>query len=276
MRSIPTLYHRPILIMLISGLCLLTAFGNVSRAASSSGPETAENALKVGVSVNSAPFVTLQNKKLVGLDIELAKALAAYLNRPLQFVEVDWKDQIPALQEGRTDIIMSGMSVTAMREALIAFSEPYLQTGQMAMVRREDKHRYAQGYAAIFQQAPVQVFGVVKGTTGEQFVLKNLSVAKQIRTYKTATEAMSALTTALGTRRIDLLIHDGPILIHLLAGRQSIDLALVPTLLTEEYLAWGMRKDDVQLLEATNRFLKAMKTDGRLKPIVQRWVPFTK
>jgi ABC-type amino acid transport substrate-binding protein len=171
---------------------------------------------------------------------------------------------------------MSGMSVTTMRQTLIAFSDSYLRAGQMAMVRREDKHRYAQGYAAIFQQAPVQVFGVVKGTTGEQFVLKNLSEAKKIRTYKTAAQAMAALTTPLGANRIDLLIHDGPILIHLLAGRQSIDLALVPVLLTEEYLAWAMRKDDVQLLEATNRFLESMKKDGRLRPIVQRWVPFTK
>jgi polar amino acid transport system substrate-binding protein len=117
---------------------------------------------------------------------------------------------------------------------------------------------------------------VVKGTTGEQFVLKNLDAAKKIRFYKTSAEAMNALTTGLGARRIDILIHDGPILISLLAGRQSIDLALVPTLLTEEFLAWGMRKNDAELLESANRFLETIKKDGRLKTMVDRWVPFTK
>ena len=263
-------------VIVIAGLLLTGPFVDGVESASSTQTGQTDNSLKVGVSVNSPPFVTLQAKQLAGLEIELANGLAKSLKRPIQFVEVAWKDQIPALLEGRTDIIMSGMSVTTMRSAEIAFSEPYLKIGQMAMVRREDKLRYSQGYASILQQAPVQVIGVVKGTTGEQFVLKNLGTAKKIRFYNTSAEAMNALTSGLGTRRIDILIHDGPILISLLAGRQSIDLALVPSLLTEEYLAWGMRKNDVQLLESANRFLETIKKDGRLKTMVQRWVPFSK
>lgn len=263
-------------------LCLLTAVWlvciglAVSQAASPKQTDTGENAIKVGVSTNSPPFVYLQGKEPVGLEVELANELGKFLNRPIQLVEVQWKDQIPALLEARTDIIMSGMSVTTMREARIAFSDSYLKTGQMAMVRREDKNRFSQGFATILQQAPTKVIGAVKGTTGEQFVRKNLGTAKKIRIFDNSSEGIKALTTALGVMRVDVLIHDGPILISQLAERQAIGLALVPELLTEEYLAWGIRKNDVELLESANRLLRQMKENGRLVPIVQRWIPLTK
>ena len=263
-------------------LCILIAMWLVcvglpsSQAASPKQADTDENAIKVGVSTESPPFVYMQGEALVGLDVELANELGKFLNRPIQFVAVPWKDQIPALLEGKTDIIMSGMSVTTMREARIAFSDSYLKTGQMAMVRREDKNRFSQGFATILQQAPTKVIGAVKGTTGEQFVRKNLGSAKKIRIYETSNEGIKALTTALGVMRVDLSIHDGPILISQLAERQAIGLALVPELLTEEYLAWGIRKNDVELLESANRLLKEMKENGRLVPIVQRWIPLTK
>ena len=265
--------NRMFLLAIAWLVCVAIPF---SQAASSEQPEKQDNSLKVGVSVNSPPFVYLQGKQPVGLEPELASELGKFLKRPVRFVEVKWIDQIPTLLEGRTDIIMSGMSITAMREARIAFSDSYLKTGQMAMVRREDKNRYSQGYATVLQQAPTKVIGAVKGTTGEQFVLKDLGTAKKIRLFNTSSEGINALTATFETRRIDILIHDGPILISELAERQSIDLALVPSLLTEEYLAWGIRKNDPELLESVNRFLKTMKENGRLVSIVQRWIPLTK
>ena len=268
--------NQGIILFLAAILWLLCTGVSNSQAASTRQTEIASNTLKVGVSTNSPPFVYLQGKDPVGLEPELANELGKFLNRPIEFIELKWTDQIPALLEGRTDIIMSGMSVTTMREARIAFSESYLKTGQMAMVRREDKNRYSQGYATVLQQAPTKVIGAVKGTTGEQFVLKNLGSAKKIRIFPTSSEGINALTTAFEVRRIDILIHDGPILISQLAERQAIGLALVPSLLTEEYLAWGIRKNDVELLKAANRFLKEMKQNGRLVPIVQRWIPLTK
>ena len=276
MQSRQPINHQGIIQFLVAILWLICTGVPGSQAASTRQTDNASNTLKVGVSTNSPPFVYLQGKDPVGLEPELANELGRFLNRPIQFVELEWVDQIPALLEGRTDIIMSGMSVTTMREARIAFSASYLKTGQMAMVRREDKNRYSQGYATILQQAPTKVIGAVKGTTGEQFVLKNLGSAKKIRIFTTSSEGINALTTAFEVRRIDILIHDGPILISQLAERQAIGLALVPTLLTEEYLAWGIRKNDIELLKAANRFLNEMKNNGRLVPIVQRWIPLTR
>lgn len=233
-----------------------------------------ESVLKVGVSTNAPPLVYKQGGEITGLEVELAREFAKFLGKSVQFVELDWKNQIPALLDKRTDIIMSGMSITKKREYRIAFSTPYFRSGQMAIVRRGDKNNFPTGYYGIVGQSPVLKIGVVRGTTGEQFVRKNFSQAKKISTFKTSRDALKALLTIIQINRIDILIHDGPILMMLTAEDESADLAILPHLLTEEYLAWGIRKNDVALLAAADQFVEQLKKEGRLRSMIQRWIPY--
>ena len=122
------------------------------------------------------PLIYKQGKQIVGLEADLARGLANYLGRPLQFVEVAWKDQIPFLQEGRIDIIMSGMSITKLRKIRIAFSDPYSRTGQMALVRREDIQRFAAGYFSIVEPPGI---GAVENTTGAGLVRTRYANARK-------------------------------------------------------------------------------------------------
>jgi len=265
--------------MLLSVLTACTATQTAGPATGSTPPGDAKtdvdkNVLRVGVSTNAPPLIYKQGKEITGLEAEMARELAKHLERPIQFVELKWKDQIPALLDGRTDIIMSGMSITSKRQVRISFTTPYLKTGQMALVRREDESRFPIGYAGILGQSPSLRFGVVKGTTGEQFVRQNFEQAEKIRVYNTSRDAMGALLTIALVNRIDILIHDGPILIMLAAEDESSKLAIVPHFLTEEYLAWGIRKNDTDLLASANAFIDMMKREGRLDSIIQRWIPY--
>jgi len=230
-----------------------------------------DNLLRVGVSPTAPPLVYKQGDDIVGLEAELAQELAKFLGKSVQFVELNWEDQIPALLENRTDIIMSGMSITIPRLYSIAFSEPYFRTGQMPLVRRRDKtdkYLYAQGYYAILGMAPIIRIGVVKGTTGEFFVRKDFGSAKKIASFLTAKEAADALKNG----NIDLFIYDAP-MVYVLAAENQADLSPLPSLLTEEYLSWGIRKNDTELLESANAFIETVSNDGRLGQIVKRWLP---
>jgi polar amino acid transport system substrate-binding protein len=229
--------------------------------------------LRVGVTTSSPPFVFKQSGDIVGLDAELAQEFSAFIGKNLRFVELKWEDQIPALLDKRTDIIMSGMTMTKMRGMQIAFSSSYYRTGQMAMVRKENKNRFPAGYYGILGQSPSMHFGVVKGTTGEMFVRKYFTSARRITAYQTADEAMRALLTPFLVNRIDAFVHDGPILLMLLAQKQSAELAVVPSLLTEENLAWGMRKSDPALIDAANRFIENLRASGKLEEMTRRWIP---
>src|SRR5437762_2391769 len=105
--------------------------------------------LRVGVTPSSPPFAFRQGGELVGLEVDFARSLAGALGRPLQLREVDWDDQIPTLLAGRTDVIMSGMTITPARQVRMAFSDPYLSSGLLAVVRRGDRDRYPDGNAPV-------------------------------------------------------------------------------------------------------------------------------
>lgn len=231
--------------------------------------------LRVGVSTKAPPLVYKQGSEIVGLEPELAKEFGKFLGKSVVFIELDWVDQIPALLEGRTDIIMSGMSMTNTREYRIAFCEPYFRTGQIGLVRKKAEHYVPKpGYYGILAWTPAIKIGVVKGTTGEIVTRKHFGRAKKIVTYQTSEEAVAALQKKrYDGYEIDLFINDAPI-IHYLAAEKEGVLAPLPALLTEEYLAWGVRKKDVELLESANAFVEMMKKEGKLNPIIKRWIPF--
>src|SRR5215471_14493718 len=71
--------------------------------------------LRVGVTPNFPPIIYKEGGQLAGAEVDFAQALGAELGRPIQFVELSWEDQIPALADGRIDIIMSSMSITRAR-----------------------------------------------------------------------------------------------------------------------------------------------------------------
>ncbi len=103
-------------------------------------------ALRVGITANMPPLIYRQDGQITGLEVELAKGLGQFLERPIKFVEISWEDQISHLLANKIDIIMSGMSITDMRRMRVAFCAPYAKTGQMALIRREDIQRFKTGY----------------------------------------------------------------------------------------------------------------------------------
>jgi polar amino acid transport system substrate-binding protein len=227
-------------------------------------PESGLPPLRVGVSPDYPPVIYRQGSDIVGLEADLAKALARTLGRPLQFVEVAWDDQIAALIAGKTDIIMSGMTVTGARQIRIEFTDPFLTLGQMALIRSKESARFPTAKSVMESDAEV---GVQRGSTAEVFAKRTFRSGARV----TCLEPKNA-PYYLQTGRIDVFLHDGPAIIWL-ASENEADLAVVPEPLTQEALAWGVRKGDRPLLEAANAALAQWKTDGTLDRLLRRWLP---
>jgi len=227
-----------------------------------------KNVLRVGVSSNSPPLIFRQGNKIVGLEATLARELATYLGKSLRFVELKWDDQIPALLENRIDIIMSGLTITTLREVRISFSIPYFESGQMALIRRQDAARYSTG---MFSLATSSAFGAIKDTTGAYFVEAQFSSIKR-KLYTNSGAAVKDLIN----QDIDMFIHDGPMILYLASENENKGLTALFTPLTREYLAWGIRKDNVELLDTANNFLRAFNETGKLSKLIKFWVPLAK
>lgn len=230
----------------------------------------ASRPLRVGTAADYAPLSFAENGELRGVELDFARRLAADLGRTPEIVRLPWAELIPALREGRIDIIMSGMSITADRAELVRFCAPYLQVGQMALIRSaEFTERSA---PAAIASASSRV-GFVVRTTGEQFARAKLGGAKLV-----SLPSIEQGVAALRAGKLDYFVHDAPTIWRVVGGFASDERELTGlyTPLTDEHLAWAVRREDAALAERASAALDDWKRKGFVEEVLDRWIPVRK
>ncbi len=220
--------------------------------------------LRVGISPKSPPMIFRQGGNIAGVEADLAQQLGSALHRRVVFVEEEWENLIDALCEDRLDIIMSGMSITPARRYRIAFANPYLKVGQMALTRGGEKYTYLLNLAS---QAEHGV-GVKAGTTADFLVRQEFPQLTR-KCYKTGEDAAAALAR----KKIDLFVSDAPVIWCLAALNENKGLTVMPLVLSQEELGWGVRRGDTQLLDSVNQFLQKAQQTGDLNRTLSKWMP---
>jgi len=256
-----------------TGLFLALALGAAAcagQAADSTGSRVGPSRpgeLLVGTTPNYPPIIFKQGGEIQGVEADLARRLAQNLRLHLTFVELPWPRLLPSLMDGSVDVVMAGMSVTPERSALVSFTRPYLKVGQMALIRRRDAGRLA-GQKAM--QAPERRIGVEEGSTGEKYVVTTFTAARVLR-YRSPDEGVRALQAG----DIDYLVHDAPTVWRLAGDPQHQEAGLMGlyTPLTEEYLAFAVRKADEALRSRLSSELAQLSERGELSAILRRWIP---
>jgi polar amino acid transport system substrate-binding protein len=251
------LYTKITLLVLV-----IFVFGNCTTAQIEN---TEPPSLLIGVTTNYPPVIFKQGGEIAGIEADLAQLLAMELGKSVKFIELGWEDQIPSLIAGKTDIIMSGMSITKARKIRASFADPYLKSGLVAMMHVENARKYDS--IENIKQSDLNI-GVVKGTTSDIFVKQNFPNTLRLAAFQRAGDA----TTPLKNRAIDIFIHDAPSIMWLVSENEA-DLTALWEPLNEEYLAWGVRRDNEELLMKVNSILNKWKKDGTLKRILLRWLP---
>ena len=217
--------------------------------------------LRVGITPDYAPLIYKQDGRIVGLEADLARRLGQVLGRPVQFVKVRWGNQLSDLISGNTDIVMSGMSITKARKLRASFSEPYLRNGLMALFRSRDAARFETVDDILNTREDV---GVKSGTTAAVFVQKNIPSARVVEL-----SGPEVALYELRRKRIDVFIHDGHS-IAWLASENEGELEGLFSPLTEEYIAWAVRRTDAQLLADVNAVLRRWKENGVLNAAIRK------
>lgn len=231
------------------------------------GGGTGGPALRVGVTPDYPPIVYEDGGAITGMEAEFARRMARELGRTPEFVSLRWDEQMPALMRGEIDVIMSGMTITDARQIRIAFSEPYLETGLIALIRRKDAKEYDSPDNLMQSLSRV---GYKKGTTAEGFVRDNFPNARK-RSYLYPSDAALELVR----NRLDIFVHDGPAVAWLVSEHEA-ELTALFTLLTDDRLGWGVRRGNRELLDEINLVLAGWKADGLLDQIVDYWLPYRK
>jgi len=247
----------------------LLGAGAAGASAQPASPVAAPNAknpapLRVAVYPQSAPMIFKSGDNYTGIEADFARGLAAALGRPLQFVDCDWNDLITTVLDDKADIIMSGMSITGLRQVRVSFCFPYLRIGQVPLCRRGELALYGNN-ASLYNIRGV--VGVVAGTTADLLAHEQFSYAQR-ETYPSLKDAVQGLLD----KKADLVLTDFPLALWQSAENESA-LAVVPVFLTQEDLAWAVRKDDDALRAAANVYFLQIKENGQLEQIVRKWLP---
>ncbi len=253
-----------IVLLALVGLALT---GCATAANPPSPPVVKSNALRVGVTPDYPPMVFKLNDRITGAEADLALRLGNALGSPVEFVELDWDQLIPSLMEGKIDIIMSGMTITEARKVRINFTDPYFKSGLATLMRAEDAWEY-DSLKKI--RDTVSRVGDVKGTTGEAYVRANFFSPANVIPLAKANDAAFALKN----RRIDLFVNDAPSIVWLVSENESLKGFWEP--LNEEYLGWGVSRDDSNLLTQVNFIVRNWKKNGTLKEVLSKWLPYWK
>lgn len=241
-------------------LFLLTTGCSTSPLQSRSGPP-----LRVGVTPNYPPVIFEHDGQIVGIEADLAGLLSRDLDRPLEFVRYPSTELLDALEDREVDVLMSGLSVTQERGERILFVSPYMEVGQLALIRSRDIARFGRIRG---MRRPGARVGYERETSGEAYVASSLTRAESF-----GFDDVEAGLRSLRADRIDYFIHDAPTVWRIAGDLKHRDLHGLYRPLTRENLAWAVHPRDSVLHAQLEDTLERWQREGLIEPIVQRWIP---
>lgn len=255
-------------------LALLAACGNAASGTTggtSSGttgglPDLKGRAVVVGTDATYPPFesVDATTNKIVGFDVDLLNEVAKLVNFKPEFKNADFKTIFTALQAKEFDAVMSAATITDERKKIVAFSDPYIEVGQLVVTTVGNEK--VKGVADLANGLTV---GVQTGTTGEEAALSTAKVPdNMLKRYDTIDLAFADLAN----NSIDAVVADGPTVGNYTAQDQyKGKLAIVGEPFTTESYGIAVNQSDTELLNAINAGLKQLKTTPTVQQLKDKY-----
>lgn len=198
------------------------------------------------------PYEFLRGQEIVGIDVEICRAIAQKLGKDFQCDTVDFDSVIPAVISGKAHLAAAGITVTEDRKKNVDFSVPYVKTGIVVIYKKDNPFKDK-------EQLKGKKIGVQAGTTSETFVTDELK--QEPERTKSPAEAVASLKAG----RVEFVIADIDPAKNCVKGEDS--LALSDFITSEEY-AIAIKKGQPELLKTINETIAEIKADGRLA----KWV----
>ncbi len=212
------------------------------------------------------PPLTMKNRdgELVGLDVDLARALAEAMNLELELVETPFADLLPGLARGRFDLVISSLTITPARNTRVAFAGPYLISGAMLLTREVLVDELDEVEAL---NSSERTFGALEGSTSADLIREAFPEA----TLRVSPD-LDSLVPLVVSGEIDGLISDLPYVRFVLARYPDSGLAELPAPFTTEPLGIALPPDSPLLVNLVQNYLNTLEYTGRLIQMKVRWL----
>ena len=243
-----------------------SASASTSNSSATAAPVyVTESKLTIATSPDYPPFENLENGEYVGLDIEIAKAIAGKLGLEPEFKTMQFDAIIPAIAAGgQADVGISGITVDPERAKEVDFSTSYYIDDQAIAVMKGGAVTAANAKEELNKEGVI--FAVQSGTTGETYVQENFPNAT-VQPYGNSTDAFAAMQSGQAQAVCTNLA-----VVQKMTSEAYQDAEIVETAATGEEYAVAVSKDNAGLTEQINKALSELSADGTIERLIHQYL----
>lgn len=252
---------KTLLVGLAATATILAACGDTEESTSSSKTEEKE-VLIIGIDDKFAPMgFRDETNKIVGFDIDYARAAADQMGVEVEFQPIDWKTKEVELASSRIDLIWNGYTITDERKEKVLFTEPYLENAQVVMTLKDSE------LASIEDLAGKDVG--IQALSSAVDAINAHSVKDEIASLSEYGDNVLALTD-LKAGRTQAVIIDSVVGEYYMTQEPDTFKILDDALAPEQY-GVGVKKGNEKLLEELQAALDMMNENGIAAKISEKW-----
>lgn len=237
-----------------------------SEAPASEAPEgygafttIVEGKLTMSTNAQFPPYeMTTDDGGFEGIDVEIATAIAEKLGLELDILDMDFDSALLAVQQGKSDIVMAGVTVNEDRQLVMDFTDSYATGVQVIIVK--------EGSDVTIDNMGEGLIGTQRGTTGNIYCTDDYG-EEHVMAYDDGFTAVQALMNG----QVDCVVIDNAPAQEFV--KNNAGLTILDTEYANEDYAIGLNKGNTALLDAINTALNELISDGTVQTIIDKYIP---
>lgn len=226
--------------------------------------------LTMGTHATFPPYESYDGEDIIGIDADLAAAIADKLGLKLKIVDMDFGSLIGAVETGKVDMCMAGMTANPERAKNVNFSKSYATGIQTVIVAENSDINTVEDLYAMLDADEDLLVGTQEATTGYLYATKSVEDGGFGEEHVVGFQAGAGAVQALMLGKIDCVIIDNEPAKEFVAANR--DLRLLDTEYVSEDYAIALPKDNPELEEAVNQALTELLEDGTVQEVLNKYI----
>ncbi len=220
--------------------------------------------LRVGMTANQPPFtMKATDGSVIGYEVDLAIMLAEVMNVKLTIIETPFPELLDALEAGKVDIVMSGMTMTFERNMRVAFAGPYLLSGK-SVLTKSAAFSETESSEELNDEKIKMV--TLKGSTSESYVRSDVPEAELV-----LADSYNEALAKLESGEVSILVADYPFCAYTVLVHPEKNLITLDQPLTIEPIGMALPPGDAHLYNLVQNYMNALSLLGVLDLLEIKW-----
>lgn len=249
---------KKVLSVLLAGVCVLSMTACGSDKKDSEGSKS--DKLVVGTEAGFAPYEYMKGNEVVGIDMDISKAIADDMGKELEIKNMDFDGALAAVSSGKVDFVAAGVSIDEKRQKTMDFSHEYVNSTEVIVVNGEAPAVSAAGEELAGSDLDGKIVAVQQGNIADIWVSNEENCKpKEVKRYTKFAQAAEDLKN----NKVDCIVMDQYPAEQLIASNETLQ--ILDGVLFEDKYAVAVKKGNKELLDQINKVIDKLIADGKIE-----------